>query len=129
MTRGSPSQVNHSYQGKWFSRLMMARTQSVQGFASLRVKQVCDCRVLPLRLLFDQFRRPFQHIDWNGQTNLLSRLEIDDELKLRRLLDRKIRQFGALQDLVDVNSRAPLKIVVLRLVSIRPPVSTNALSW
>ena len=35
----------------------------------------------------------------------LGGLEVDDELKLGRLLDRQIGRLGALQDMVDVVSR------------------------
>ena len=38
-------------------------------------------------LSFDDFIRPHQHVRRNRYTDLLSRLEIDDELKLRRLLE------------------------------------------
>ena len=44
-------------------------------------------------LLFDHLIRSRQHIRWNRQANLLGRLEIDDKLKLRRLLDRKVGRF------------------------------------
>jgi hypothetical protein len=44
---------------------------------------------------------PRQHIGWNGQSNLLGGFEIDDQLELRRLLDRQIGRLGALQDFID----------------------------
>jgi hypothetical protein len=46
--------------------------------------------------LFDHFVRPRQHVGRNRQADLLSGLEIDDELELNWLLDRQIGGLGAL---------------------------------
>ena len=45
----------------------------------------------------DHFVRSHQHIRRNGQADLLGSLQIDDELKLRRLLDGKVGGFGTFQ--------------------------------
>ena len=42
--------------------------------------------------------------------------KVDDELKLRCLLHRQISRFGTFQDLVHVNSRAPIEVIVVRPV-------------
>ena len=55
----------------------------------------------------DHLIRPLEHAVRNCQTNLFCRLQVDDEFKLRRLLHRQISRFGAFQDLVHVNGRAP----------------------
>ena len=34
----------------------------------------------------DDLIRPLEHADWNCQTNLFCRFEVDNEFKLRRLL-------------------------------------------
>jgi hypothetical protein len=44
-------------------------------------------------LSFDHLIRSHQYIRRNCQTNLLGGFEIDDELELRRLLDRKVSRF------------------------------------
>src|SRR5258708_32828605 len=44
-------------------------------------------------------------------------LEVDDQLELRRLLDREIPRLRALEDLVDEESRAPEEIRVVRAVT------------
>jgi hypothetical protein len=54
---------------------------------------------MPVAFLFDHFVRPYQHIRWNCQANLLGGFQIDDQLKLHRLLDRKIRGLGTFEDL------------------------------
>jgi len=43
--------------------------------------------LLTIHSLPDDFIRPDQHIRRNRQTDLLGRLQIDDELELHRLLD------------------------------------------
>jgi hypothetical protein len=67
---------------------------------------------LPLRFLrsLDHLIRPLEHADRNCQTDLLRCLQVDDKLKLRRLLHRQVSRFGTFQDLVHVNSRAPMEV-------------------
>jgi hypothetical protein len=62
----------------------------------------------------DYLIRSFQHADWNCQTNLFCRLEVNDEFKLCRLLHGQISRFGTFQDLVHVNSRAPIEVSEVR---------------
>ena len=57
------------------------------------------------RWLFDHLVRPHQHVRRNRQTDLLGGFEIDHELELLRLLDRKISGLGALQNFVHVCMR------------------------
>ena len=64
--------------------------------------------------LLHHFIRPRQQFRRNRQSNLFRRLQVDDELKLRRLLHRQISRLGAFQDLVHVNSRAPIEVIVVR---------------
>jgi hypothetical protein len=46
-------------------------------------------RLLPLS--FDQLTRPGEHLRRDRHADLLRGLQIDDELKLCRLLDREVR--------------------------------------
>src|SRR5215471_21097909 len=46
----------------------------------------------------------------DGETDLLGRLEIDDELELRRLLDRNIAGLGTFQNLVHIHGGAPVQV-------------------
>ena len=58
--------------------------------------------------------RPRQHIRRNRQTDLLGGLQIDHELELRRLLDRKIGGLGSFQDFVHVSSGAAEQVDLVR---------------
>src|SRR6266481_9956414 len=60
--------------------------------------------------------RPLEQVDWNCQTNLFRCVQVDHEFKLRCLLHWQISRFGAFQDLVHVNSRAPIEVIVVRPV-------------
>src|SRR5437899_5108929 len=50
--------------------------------------------------LLDDLIRPPQQRVRDRQAERLGSLEVDDELKLRRLLDGEVARFGALQDLI-----------------------------
>src|SRR5215470_9396729 len=50
----------------------------------------------------NHFIRPRQYFDWNCQTNLFCRLEVNDDFKLRRLLHGQIAGLCALKNLVYV---------------------------
>jgi hypothetical protein len=45
--------------------------------------------------LLDHFVRPHQHVRRNRETDLLGRFQINDKLKLHRLLDRKVGRLRA----------------------------------
>ena len=53
----------------------------------------------------DHLVRPRQHVRRNRQADLLGGFEIDDQLKLRRLLDGKIGRLGAFEDFVNVRQQ------------------------
>ena len=53
----------------------------------------------------DYLVRPREHVRRNRQADLLGRLQINDELELRRLFHRKISGFGAFNIFVYENSR------------------------
>ena len=55
--------------------------------------------------------------------------KVDDKFKLRRLLDRQIGRFGAFQDLVDVNSRAAIEVIVVRPVGHEAARIDKLLLW
>src|SRR6266508_391081 len=62
--------------------------------------------------LLDHLIRPLEHADWNYQTDLFRRLQIDDEFKLRCLLHRQISRLGAFQGLL---LSLPAAILVLSI--------------
>ena len=57
-------------------------------------------------VLFDQLVGAQEEGLRDRQPERLGGLEIDDQLELRRLLDRKIGRLGTLQDSVDVGGGA-----------------------
>src|SRR5215813_1256132 len=61
-------------------------------------------------ILLDQAVRALQERPGQRQSERLRRLEIDDQLELRRLLHGKIGGFHTLQNLVDVNGRAAVRV-------------------
>src|SRR5512138_1945661 len=58
----------------------------------------------------DHSIRPRQHVGRNGETDLLGGFEIDDQLELRRLFDRKVSGFCAFQNLVDIDRGASKEV-------------------
>src|SRR5262245_7292952 len=82
--------------------------------------------VLPL---LGHLIRPREHFDWNCQTNLFCRLEVNDEFKLRCLLHRQIRRFSAFQYLVHVNSSAPKLVSVIHPVGHETALINKPLLW
>jgi hypothetical protein len=49
--------------------------------------------------------RPRRHVGQNRQADLLCALQIDDQLKLHRLLDGQVRRLGSFGDFVDIRGR------------------------
>ena len=64
--------------------------------------------------------RPCQHIWWNHEADLLGRFQVDDQLKLYRLLDGKVGRFCALQNFVDVSSGPAEQLWEARAVRHKP---------
>src|SRR4030095_6917129 len=62
------------------------------------------------------FIRPREKFRRECQTNLFRCLQVDHKLELRCLLHRQISRFGAFQDLVHINSRAPIEVIIVRPV-------------
>ncbi len=60
-------------------------------------------RCINRRCLLDHLIRPVQDDLRNREAHLLRGFEIDDQLKLCRLLNRKVTGLRALEDLVDVS--------------------------
>jgi len=48
------------------------------------------------RRILDDLIRPCQHIRWDGQADLLSSFQVDDELELRGLFDGQVRRLPTL---------------------------------
>src|SRR5262249_44803827 len=59
----------------------------------------------PLAVSLDHLVGAAEDRLWDRQAERLGGLEVDDQLEFRRLLDREVRRFGALQDLVDIVRR------------------------
>src|SRR5262245_43563148 len=68
----------------------------------------------------DHSVRSRQHIRRNREPDLFSRLQIDDEFELRRLLHRQIGRLGSLQDLVHEICDAPVAVREVRPVRHEP---------
>src|SRR5439155_9863430 len=73
--------------------------------------------------------RPLQHADWNRQTNQFCGFEVYDEFKLRCLLHRQISRFGAFQNLVHVNRRAPIEVNVVRPIGHEAALIDKLFLW
>src|SRR5215471_3830337 len=69
---------------------------------------------LPFASLFDDLFGAGEDRWWDGQAECLRGLEIDDERKCCRLLDREIGRFGALQNPSRVNTDLTKKSCVVR---------------
>src|SRR6185295_11499268 len=61
------------------------------------------------QLLSNHFVRPNQHVRRDRQSDLLRSLEIDDEFKLGRLLDREIRGLCAFENFVYIGGGAAVE--------------------
>src|SRR5262245_5509718 len=77
-------------------------------FAPLRDKVTSSAQSLGLH---DEFASSLDHLVgkgqqlvWNLEVERLRGLEVDGQLELRRLLDRKIGRLGSLQDAIDIRS-------------------------
>src|SRR5262245_64411718 len=57
----------------------------------------------------DHLIRSRQHVRWDCQTDLLRRVQINDEFEFGRLLHREIGGLGALKDFVNVCSRTSVQ--------------------
>ena len=57
-----------------------------------------------------------QHSLWDREADLLGGFQIDQEFKLRRLLDRQIGWLAAFQNLVHLRSRSTEQIRTVRAV-------------
>ena len=67
-------------------------------------------------MLLDDSVRSRQHLLRNYQTDLFRGLQIDHQLKLRRLLDRQVGGLSAFQDFVNVGGGTALAIPGVRTV-------------
>src|SRR5206468_2209126 len=88
--------------------LPVARKESYYPFVSLLY--FCQLVTANCVLLSNDSVRSNKHLLRNRQTDLFGGLQVDDELKLRRLFHREIGGLGAFQYLVDVRSGAPIMI-------------------
>src|SRR5262249_40039600 len=65
--------------------------------------------------------RPRQHVGWNRQADLLGGFEVDDQLKLRWLLDREIGGLGTFRDFVHISGGAAVQVGHAHAVGHKPP--------
>jgi hypothetical protein len=63
--------------------------------------------------LLDHLIRPLEQVDWHCQTEFFCRFEVNDEFKLRRLLDWKVSRLGASENLIHVTSRTALQVNIV----------------
>src|SRR5215471_10786372 len=76
------------------------------------------CCLLPSAYcLLNHFIRTRQHGWRDCQTDLLGGFQIDNELKLRRLLNRKIARVGAFENLIHVGSRTAIQIANIHTIA------------
>src|SRR5712692_661185 len=68
-----------------------------------------SCRGKPAEALLNDLIRPLQERFRDGQPERLGRLEVDDQVNLRRLLHGDVGRLGALEDLVHDARRAPVQ--------------------
>src|SRR5215470_919729 len=74
------------------------------------------------RRILDHLIRSRQHVRRNRQTDLLRGFEIDDQLKLRRLLYREISRLSAFENLVHVGGGTVSQVGKAHAVAHKPPV-------
>src|SRR5438552_2926195 len=74
------------------------------------VRRLCMNRTQPRDRSFDDLVRPHQQRPSDRQPKRLSRLAIDNEFELGRLLDGEVPGLGALENLIDVGGRPPKQI-------------------
>src|SRR5262249_6748576 len=77
----------------------------------------------------DHLIRPREKVGRNRQADLFRCLEINDEFKFRCLLHRQVSRFGTFQDLVYVNSRAPIEVIEARTVKHEAARIDKPLLW
>src|SRR5262249_8196161 len=90
-----------------------------ESLAGLRVREGTP-------FLLDHLIRPRQHGRRNSKADLLSCLQIDDELKLRRLLHREVSRLGPFEDFVHGLGGPAPQVSVVRSIrheasSVYPP--------
>jgi hypothetical protein len=78
----------------------MDRDFFLHVFFPISIHLSLDTRHSPFSL--DHLIRALEHAYWYCQTNLFCRLEVDDELKLRRLLYGQVGRFRSPENLVYV---------------------------
>jgi len=77
----------------------------------------------------DHFIRLHQHPLRNRQTDLLGCLQVDDELKLRRLLHWKVGGFCPFEYLIHISSGAPVQVGNARTIGHKAPVFHKFRPW
>ena len=77
--------------------------------------------------LFDHLIGNQQKVARDRQAEDLGRLQVDDQLELRRELYGHFRGLGAFQDFVQINRGRAVEIVKVRPIEASPPSSTPSL--
>src|SRR5262245_4835091 len=108
----------------------MDRTAKRQEQRAQRQPGEFSLHVFLWRYLLGRFStRPFslnnlvrsrQHVGRYREIDLFGCLQIDDELELFRLFDRKISWLCAFENLIDVTSGAPVQFRIVHAVSHKP---------
>src|SRR2546425_8792175 len=79
--------------------------------------------------LFDDVVRPPQHRRRDRQAERLRRLEVDDQLELRWLLDGQIAGLRTLENLVHVGRGAPEQVSTVRSIGHQAPGIHSLPQW
>src|SRR5262249_56674046 len=82
-----------------------------------------ECRLL------DDLVCPRQQRGWDRQSERLGRLEVDDQLELRRLLHWEVGRFGSPENAVDIRGSASRKILAVATVGHEPANLDEESRW
>src|ERR1700730_6504562 len=72
---------------------------------------------MPAGALFDHLIRALQERERDRQAEGLGGLEVDDQLKLRRLLDGEVSGLRPLEDLVSIDGEPSVRVTLTRAVA------------
>src|SRR5580704_14641845 len=72
------------------------------------------------RSLFDHLVGSSEQVRWDGEAECLGSFEINDELKLRRLLHRQVAGMLTFEDAIDVLGRRPKQFRKINSIGYEP---------
>src|SRR4030095_16030233 len=99
---------------------MALRARTLIFFFMSFSRSTCHSTLATRPFSLDHLVRSRQHIRWDHKADLLGGFQIDDELELRGLLNRKLSWLGALENFVHVGGYAPVAVREVRPVVHEP---------